>query len=126
MFQGGKARGYSIRLQLACLLHDASEAYMADVPRPFKEKLTDYVKSEERLISMLYRHFLGSDLTEEEKTLVKTIDDDLLWYDLVYLLMEKPLKERPKLYTKLPYGKMSFSEVENTFLDIYCRLKEKL
>ena len=30
------ARGYSDRLVLACLLHDASEAYLSDVPRPLR------------------------------------------------------------------------------------------
>ena len=29
-----KARGWSERQQLACLLHDASECYMSDVPTP--------------------------------------------------------------------------------------------
>ena len=28
-----EARGYGSRIALACLLHDASEAYMSDVPR---------------------------------------------------------------------------------------------
>lgn len=32
-----QARGLSARLILACLLHDASECYMSDVPRPFKQ-----------------------------------------------------------------------------------------
>lgn len=31
------ARGLSKRLVLACLLHDASECYMSDVPRPFAD-----------------------------------------------------------------------------------------
>ena len=34
-----KARGLSERMILACLLHDASECYMSDVPRPFKKSL---------------------------------------------------------------------------------------
>ena len=33
------ARGYSRRVQLACLLHDASEAYLSDVTRPVKAEL---------------------------------------------------------------------------------------
>ena len=33
-----KARGYSARVQLGCLLHDASEAYLSDVTRPGKKR----------------------------------------------------------------------------------------
>ena len=31
------------------LLHDASEAYLCDIPRPFKQYLTNYKKLEERI-----------------------------------------------------------------------------
>ena len=44
-----KARGLSDRMVLACLLHDASECYMSDVPSPFKKKLPEYNEREERL-----------------------------------------------------------------------------
>ena len=35
-------RGYSNRQALACLLHDASECYMSDVPRPLKQEMPRY------------------------------------------------------------------------------------
>ena len=34
--------GYSPKIALACLLHDAAEAYMADVTRPIKKHLEVY------------------------------------------------------------------------------------
>ena len=40
------ARGYSSRIAFACLLHDASECYLSDVPRPFKKTLTGYKEQE--------------------------------------------------------------------------------
>ena len=45
-----EARGYSKRIILACLLHDASEAYMSDVPRPFKQYLDQYLEFENQLL----------------------------------------------------------------------------
>ena len=36
------ARGYNDRLALACLLHDASEAYLSDITRPVKKNLPGY------------------------------------------------------------------------------------
>ena len=41
------ARGLSNRMVLACLLHDASECYMSDVPTPFKNELPEYQEQEE-------------------------------------------------------------------------------
>lgn len=34
--------GYADRLVLAALLHDASECYMSDVPRPLKQNMKQY------------------------------------------------------------------------------------
>ena len=76
-----EARGLSERMILACLLHDACECYMSDVPRPLKEELAEYEDYEETLLQLIYEKFLGSDLTEEEQDQVEAIDDDMLWYD---------------------------------------------
>ena len=51
------ARGYSRRVQLACLLHDAGECYMSDVPRPFKQVLPSYIEAEDRLLDLVYEKF---------------------------------------------------------------------
>ena len=43
-----EARGYSRRVQLGCLLHDASEAYLSDVTRPIKPLLPAYLEVEKK------------------------------------------------------------------------------
>ena len=58
-------RGYSNRQALACLLHDASECYMSDVPRPLKQEMPRYREVEEQLLQVIYNNFLGSSLTYE-------------------------------------------------------------
>ena len=113
------ARGYSQRVVLACLLHDASEAYMSDVPRPLKEVLPEYVKAEEKIINLIYTRFLGSLLTEEEQELVKQVDDDLLFFDLRETLGIKDLGEEPKLRIEHDYTLRPFEEVEQEYLAIY-------
>ena len=39
-----KTRRYSKEVILGCLLHDSSEAYLSDVTRPIKRKLTYYLE----------------------------------------------------------------------------------
>ena len=50
-----KARGYSRRIQLGCLLHDASESYISDLTRPVKIQLPAYSVIEEKLQSIASR-----------------------------------------------------------------------
>ena len=52
------ARSYSARVQAACLLHDGSEAYLADITRPVKKHLPGYLSIEEVLQSAKYVEFL--------------------------------------------------------------------
>ena len=113
------ARGLSNRMVLACLLHDASECYMSDVPTPFKNELPEYQEQEEHLLSMIYEKFLGSDLTEEEQKVLKEIDHAMLWYDLEHLLGETQYGEIPELHIELDYTVHSFSEVEEEYLALY-------
>lgn len=119
------ARGLSERIILACLLHDASESYMSDVPRPFKKELPVYQEWEDRLLSMIYEKFLGADLSTEEQAQLKEIDDDLLWYDLEILLEEKQVTKRPQLHIELDYTVRPFSEVEAEYLQLFERYFSK-
>lgn len=114
-----EARGYSRRLILACLLHDASESYMSDVPGPFKKYLKDYNEIEERLLDVIYMKYLGSVLTEEEQRLLKQIDNDLLYYDLLVLLNEKSDGPAPELQIELSYEVRPFAEVEQQYLELF-------
>ena len=93
-----EARGYSGRLILAALLHDASECYMSDVPRPFKKSLPEYRKQEEALLNIIYQKYLGSGLSAIEEQKLKEIDNDLLWYDLKYLLKHRTLQNRLSMF----------------------------
>ncbi|MBQ8625100.1 MAG: hypothetical protein IJ419_02880 [Agathobacter sp.] len=118
-----EARGFSNRVILACLLHDASEAYMSDVPRPFKHALPEYVQAEECLLDMIYERYLGEKLSDEEQKQVKAVDDDLLYYDLKVLLNETPAGEAPQLQIALDYTVVPFEQVENTYLALYEKWK---
>lgn len=118
-----EARGYSKRVILACLLHDASEAYMSDVPRPFKKYLKEYIGFEENLLSLIYRKYLGSDLTEEEQKLIRQIDNDILTYDLFYLLGEGREEDLPQMKHDFSYEMLPFEEVEQEYMRLFGKFK---
>ena len=81
-----KARGWSERLQLACLLHDASEAYISDIIRPVKAYLSNYLEIESMIMDVILEHFGLSDLSEEENAMWKQIDDDMMNFELKNLM----------------------------------------
>lgn len=114
-----EARGYSKKVILACLLHDASEAYMSDVPRPFKKYLKEYKEFEERLLEVVYEKYLGSSLTKEEEALVKEIDDEMLYFDMLHLLGEHMRDTAPILMTSFNYEFEPFEKVEKTYLALF-------
>ena len=113
------ARGYSNRIAFACLLHDASECYLSDVPRPFKKTLTGYKEQEENLLNLIYQKYLGNLLTTEEEKKLIEIDDDMLWFDLTYLLNEKQTKQQPEVHITIDYKVRTFEEIENEYLELF-------
>ena len=85
-----KARGYSARVQLGCLLHDASEAYLSDVTRPVKKDLDYYLKVEALLQDRLWAFFIpGRVLSEEERGQIFEIDDAMLSWEFRELMAEE-------------------------------------
>ena len=80
------SRGWSDRLVLACLLHDASEAYLSDIIRPVKVHLSNYLEIEEQIMQTILTHFHLGDLTPEEHVLWHQIDDEMLSQELKSLM----------------------------------------
>ena len=113
------ARGLPHRIILACLLHDASECYMSDIPRPFKHELPEYQAREDALLDMIYTKYLGSPLSCEEQRQLKEIDDAMLWYDLTHLLGEQPDGEPPEVYIDIDYTVRPFPDVEKEYLALF-------
>ena len=120
------ARGLSARMVLACLLHDASECYLSDVPRPFKAEMKAYQALEDRMLDMIYTKFLGSTLSEEEQRQLRQIDDAMLWYDLKYLLGGENIGSRPEIHITVDYAVRPFSEVEKEYLGLFARYNRLL
>lgn len=110
-----RARGCSRGVQLACLLHDASEAYMSDVTRPVKRLLPQYIEIEKQLQGMIYAKFgaAGEDPAIEE------IDDALLYHEFVHLLGETLFEAEPALFSEPDYSERAFGEVKEEFLSLF-------
>ena len=62
-----KARGWNTRVIFACLLHDASEAYISDIIRPVKQHLKTYITIEETILRTIYQHYGLGALSQEEQ-----------------------------------------------------------
>lgn len=111
-----KARGWSERLQLACLLHDASEAYLSDIIRPVKANLTGYLEIENRIMGKILEKFNLSDLTEEEHRKWKQIDDEILYYELKNLMPGEEDLAAPELCALPDISERNWQSVETDFL----------
>lgn len=121
-----EARGYSDRVILACLLHDAAECYLSDIPRPLKKDMRAYCELEERILKLAYQKLIGLPLREEERRLVKELDDAFLYYDLAGLLREPQEGPAPALHCPPSYEVRAFADVEAEFLEIYDRYAQRL
>lgn len=119
-----KARNYTARVQLACLIHDGSEAYISDITRPVKHYLEQYRVIEERLQNTIYEKFLGDALSDDEFRLIDEIDGYMLVCEFDVLSHNKHLiasykTPLPKLYSEPSFKTRDFREVETEFLKVY-------
>ena len=125
-----KERGLSARIQLACLLHDASEAYISDLTRPVKSAMPEYRAVEKKLEAAIYEKFMGG-ITAEEYAAMREIDDVLLYHEFLRFMGEKLWEEEPKLFSKPRFFFELFGGVEKEFtaafscLQTACEAKAK-
>jgi hypothetical protein len=114
-----KERGLSAKIQIACLLHDASEAYLSDITRPVKKHLPNYREIEKRLQDAIYEKFLGSPLATEEAAHVEQIDHDMLVCEFNALMKKKVFDSCPIISSKPSFEFRGFADIENEFLNIF-------
>ena len=112
-----KARGWSERLQLACLLHDASEAYISDIIRPVKVHLANYLEIEGQIMNQIWKKYGLDDLNEEERRIWKTIDDDILAFELKALMNGEQSRALPPLSSSPDVSERDWKDIEQEFLE---------
>lgn len=113
----GEARGYSKRIQLALLLHDATEAYVSDVTRPVKAGFPEYRDMEERLNTVIFEDFGLYKFTKEEKKMVKEVDDDMMYYEFEHLHISGGLGPKYSLKTKPSLEFVPMEKVEQEYIE---------
>lgn len=116
------ARGYSRRVALGCLLHDASEAYMSDITRPLKQYLERYLSAEAVLQGMVYERYLGSPLTDEEQAQVHNVDNAMLYHEFKFYSGFELEEYRSDIVSTPRFYERSFREVEEEFLSLFYAL----
>ncbi len=121
-----KARGYSTELQLLCLLHDAAEAYLADVIRPIKDLLAEYQKEERKLMEFIWEKYLGRPAEAEEYEKVFQIDDEMLVYEFHTLMPMEIREEAANLISEPDIAFRNPKEVEQEYLQTFQQLLEHL
>ena len=117
-----KAKGYSERIQLACLLHDASEAYLSDVTRPVKAELPRYKEIEAPLQETIWNKWLGESLTEEERKQVFDIDDAILIHEFLNLMDAKIADHIPEIHSVPQFAFTGFETNKQQFLRLFRQL----
>jgi len=71
----------------AALFHDASEAYLLDIPTPIKKRLPQYKEIEHKLMEVIAGKF-GFQYPLSE--VVKAVDQEMLFYEWERLIMQIP------------------------------------
>jgi 5'-deoxynucleotidase YfbR-like HD superfamily hydrolase len=120
-----EARGYTRRIQLGCLLHDASESYISDITRPVKQYLNAYYLIEEKLQRTIYEKFGLGDLTQADLALIRSVDDALLYKEFETLMNVRLFDEPPELVGQHDFEQRDFKKVEKAFLDLFDCLYQK-
>lgn len=118
-YEEAVARRETPRVRLACLLHDASESYISDVTRPVKKNLEEYQRIEARLSNVIFEKFLGSSLTEYEESVVKMIDDAMLYYEFFEFTAIRLEDEPPYVAATPDFYRGTIKQVEREFMEVF-------
>jgi predicted RNase H-like nuclease len=117
-----QSRGYSDKVQLGSLLHDASESYISDLTRPVKQHFPEYFVIEEKLQKIIYDKFGLGDLSSEDLKKIKDIDDAMLHFEFEALMQHAIFEEIPYGAMQHDFSQRDFMTVEKEFISHFHRL----
>ena len=110
------AAGLPRSVRIACLLHDASEAYISDITRPVKLGLPEYRVIEKRLQDTIYRRFGIDPEDSAVMSEVSRIDDTMLYHEFLALGGCALFDEAPPKITDPEFAFRPVDEVEVQYL----------
>ncbi len=114
-----EARGYSPEVQLACLLHDAGEAYCSDVIRPVKKHLQGYTEIEKNIQKAVMEHFGVLDIWAGDGwEKVREIDNDMLTNEACTLFTDPRPFTRAPMALEPDISPKPFEEAEREFVSL--------
>lgn len=108
----------SPEFRLAALLHDASEAYLVDVPRPIKRYLGNYVELEAQIQRVVGEKF-GIDPELFSHPEIKRVDNLLLVTEARDLLGVNARTEWGYDFDPLPISITPYGNPKSTFLHVF-------
>lgn len=118
-----KARGCSQRVQLICLLHDASECYIADIPRPIKHRLLGYLEIERKVSDVVFEALGIGAVTADEALALSEMDDALLYHEFLALTGLALYPAPPQLAMTHSFEYEDMADVKRQFLKAYNELR---
>lgn len=120
-----KNRGYSVKVQLMCLLHDAAEAYIGDMTRPLKINIPFFSEIEKKYQKIISEKYATLDISQQELQQIKSVDDSFLYFEFLEFHGEtldfnvKPISVDLKSCIK------PIKETKMEFLELYNKLSEQ-
>ena len=101
-------------------------AYLADITRPIKPHLNNYLHIEKNLQGAIYKKFLREDLTSCEMGMVSSVDDAILYHEFLHYMNEELLIKNRELSSSPDFKFEDFSAVENKYMDLFNSLVSSL
>jgi uncharacterized protein len=120
-----KARGFSPTIQLLGLLHDASEAYICDIPKPLKPFMEGYMEVEEKLEGVILQKLMGFTPTEVQWAPVHLVDEDALWTEALALKSDTSFVPRVPVMKTTVKNKTPLT-TRFTFMQLYEKLRAEI
>jgi 5'-nucleotidase len=111
-----EAQGLDKKEQLTALMHDSSEAYLVDIPRPIKKRMPEYKLIEDKLMIFLATAFKFNYPLSEH---IHAIDNIMLQNEWDNIMIKRDDIN--------PFNRMhvySIEYAEQLFLDMYKMLSE--